>query len=92
MEQFVGGIAGRRTLLRVHGQNGPGQQAYPIFGALLFHQNPQILLHHTVLSLTKRVRRVRVGYTCGYLDVQSVQYSLVPSGITPDEWISLGAP
>ena len=28
-----------------------------------------------------------VGHTCGYLDVQSVQYSLVPPSITPDAYI-----
>ena len=27
-------------------------------------------LHHTVLSLTERVRRVGIGHTCGYLHVE----------------------
>ena len=61
-----------------------------MLGTLLFHQNPQILFHHTILSLAKRVRRVRVGTTCGYLDVQGVQYSRLPSGITPDAYIFVG--
>ena len=28
-----------------------------------------------------------VGDTCGYIDVQGVQYSLVPSGVTPDTYV-----
>ena len=28
-----------------------------------------------------------VGHTCGYMDVQGVQYWLVPSGITPDTYV-----
>ena len=28
-----------------------------------------------------------VGHTCGYMDVQGVQYSLVLSGITPDTYV-----
>ena len=28
-----------------------------------------------------------VGHTCGYMDVQGVRYSLVPSGITPDTYV-----
>ena len=37
-----------------------------------------------VLSLAQRVRSVRVGHTCGYMDNQGVLYSLVPSGVPPD--------
>ena len=57
----------------------------------MFHQNPQFLLQHTVLSLAQRVRSVSVGHTCGYMDVQGVQYSLVPSGITPDTYVLVRA-
>ena len=28
-----------------------------------------------------------VGHTCGHMDVEGVQYSLVPSGITPDTYV-----
>ena len=59
------------------------KQAYPVFGTFVFHQDPQVLLHHTVLPLAKRQRSVSVGHTCGYLDFQSVQHPLVPPGITP---------
>ena len=30
-----------------------------------------------------------VGHTCGYMDIQGVQYSLVPSSITPDTYVLL---
>ena len=55
MKQFVGGETSGGTSLRVHGRNRPWQQAYPILGALLFHEHSQVLLYHTVLSLTQRV-------------------------------------
>ena len=30
---------------------------------------------------------MRVGHTCGYMDVRGVQYSLVSSSITPDAYV-----
>ena len=42
---------------------------------------------NTILSLAQRVRSVSIGHTCGYMDVQSVQHSLVPPGVTPDAYI-----
>ena len=56
----------------------------------LSHQNPQVLFHHMIVSLTYKVRRVSVAHTCGYLDTEIVQYPLVPPSITPEVHILIG--
>ena len=38
-------------------------------------------------STTQRVICVSVGHTCGHMDGHGVQYSLVPSGVTPDAYV-----
>ena len=63
MEQLVGGETRRRAPLSVHGQHCLGHWAYPIFGTFLVHLDSQVLFHHTVLSLTKRIRCVGIGHT-----------------------------
>ena len=45
------------------------------------------MLHHTVLSFRKRVRRVSIGQTCGQLNVEGVQYMFVSSCVTADAYI-----
>ena len=87
MEQLVGGETRRRAPLRVHGQHCSGHQAYPVFGTFLFHQDSQILFDRTVSSLTQRVRRVGIGHTSGYLNVEGIQHSFVPPGVTADAYI-----
>ena len=87
MKKLVGGETRRRAPLRVHGQHCPRHQAYQVFGTFLFHQESQVLFHHTFLSLTKRLRRVGIGYTCGYLNVEGIQHWFVPSSVTADAHI-----
>ena len=47
----------------------------------------QALFQHMVLSLTKRVGRVDIGQTCGYLNVEGIQHLFVPSTVTADAYI-----
>ena len=39
------------------------------------------------ISLPKRVRRVGIGHTCGYLHVEVIQHSFVPPSVTTDAYI-----
>ena len=84
MKQLVGGETCRRARLRVRGQHCAGHQAYPIFDRFLFHQDSQVLFHHTVLSLAKGTRRVDIGHTVGYLNVKGIQHLFLPSCVTAD--------
>ena len=76
MKQLVGGETCRRAPLRLHGQHCPVHHAYPILGTLLFHQDSQVLFHHTVFSFAERMRRVSIGHTWGYLNIEALQRSL----------------
>ena len=72
-----------------------GQAPHSTF---LFYQDSQVLFHPKVLFLAKRVRRVSVQHTCGYLNAECVQKPFVPSCVATDVYIFikvhlfLGAP
>ena len=90
-ETVSGAESCRGAPLRDHGSHSPRQWPYPILGTFLFHLDSQVLLHQTVLSLAKRVRRMGIGHMCGHLNVECVLYTFVRSCVTTEAYICIRA-